>query len=408
MTSFRQVDVQFVQFARAQDRQGITGWLGVGVGVPAAATTTTTTTTASGRRNNDEEEENHGRSPHSQEGSRSAAGMGCSSRSSRNRSCSRSYDDEDETVNDGDGMDRMDDNGEQQMAEVGGNHLVMLGGYVAPLTAQVTSKEVFEGVVVETDDGEEATEHVHSNEASGRCRSRRQRNLIWIISLAVVAVSLSAIFVSVVKTKKEEIRLSHNTSGKWTVPTKARPTMTPTSTPTSLRLFELITDLDERLQVPNAQALYDPTAPQHQAVLWMSEWDEYVPVNDNELLQRYAIVVFFFSTKQAPSMATNPTALQQQQQQQQQSVLQSTLNNPAWQDSCHFLDPQWHICDWNCHWTYYVRFYPDLIDPEHDTDEFMGVYCPPTANATNNSTSARTVTSLQVGTSHTRWVIGTS
>jgi hypothetical protein len=260
-----------------------------------------------------------------------------------------------------------------------GGNLVMLGAYVEPVTAEVTSKEIFQGTAVNEDDSEATREDEPAVKKILLCR---QPFIVLILILLVVVLTVS-VWVSV------KLLVGPNETSS-TIPTPppfqegipsstitTPPTLAPTSAPTSPELSEFLTDLVMRLHVPNADRLsQEPNSPQHMAARWMTEVDEYVPTNDDDLLQRYVLVVFYYSTKES---------------------------SVAWRTGCGFLDPTTHVCEWNCDWADEARFIGDWIT---DVDAHrMGVFCPlpeevpeEAEEPSSNSTITRTVAGLQLST----------
>jgi hypothetical protein len=250
-----------------------------------------------------------------------------------------------------------------------GGNLVMLGAYVEPVTAQVTSKEVFQGTALNEEDPDAAREEEEPVVQAILCRRPIFRVFVLSLVFVVLTVSIRVTVGLLLGKKNEASNIPTEPLSNITKP----PTPTPTGAPTSARLFEFLTDLVMRLHVPNADRLsQEPNSPQHMAARWMTEVDEYVPTNDNDLLQRYVLVVFYYSTKES---------------------------SVAWRTGCGFLDPTTHVCEWNCDWKNPARAWLTDVDAHR-----MGVFCSFNENddEQNNSTTGAiqrsTIIGLQLST----------
>ena len=131
----------------------------------------------------------------------------------------------------------------------------------------------------------------------------------------------------------------------------------PAPTTSTGRFADIVTEILTHFDSSTlAQDLTNPDSPQYRAALWMAEQDEHpatadllFPLNRTSLdllqfRQRYAIVTIFYAT-----------------------------GGNGWTDTCNFLTPSLHVCEWRCPWnlTYYAYFYGygDVV-----TDQ-MGVNC---------------------------------
>ena len=130
---------------------------------------------------------------------------------------------------------------------------------------------------------------------------------------------------------------TRNKSGDRSVPVVVNDPPLPAPTtivPSTGRLAGIIREIMAHFESPTLeQDLTNPTSPQYRAALWMAEEDDHpatanltYPLNQTSLnllqfRQRYALVTFYYAT-----------------------------NGDGWTDSCNFLTPSWHVCDWNCQW----------------------------------------------------------